>query len=545
MRTARPCRCDRFLPGRLYREGRDCAKCWMFAHRPAVRRAWGGDPADCDALLAARRRLSAAELADLLEGPPALMPDGWRLWPAAREAHLMLAERFLANLPPYPEGRFAGRGAVLCGGGAYEAGAYVACRMLRHVGWPHPIQVWHRGPAEPVSDRVRRLPGVEVMDAEAHPARAARRRTGGWESKLFAVINSPFEEVLYLDADSYPVADPDECFLPQHNPHGITTWPDVPVVDHAVHWPTYALEPDGRTPLNGGHYLFVKRRAWPVLQLSAHYDDHSDYYYSYTSFGLQVGAFSDQEQLRVALHKLGAPSHRFAERPLDCAHEGYVQAGPHGRPLFVHRVANKLAPPGLFGRPPAWHPGGLPMEATVWRYFLEWLTKPAPSGDFPDEVPGWFTRAEAELWTEWCRGRDVLELGRHHGRSTVVAARAARRVVSIDRESAAPADLWLQRYGVRHKVWLREGEFATLAPTSGGPFSACLIDGSHDVASVAADVAAAAPHLAAGAVVGFHAYGDPDCPDVRSAADGAAKRYGWRPVGRADCLAVFTGTSDK
>jgi len=53
----------------------------------------------------------------------------------------------------------------------------------------------------------------------------------------------------------------------------------------------------------------------------------------------------------------------------------------------------------------------------------------------------------------------------------------ARKVVSIDRESEQPADLWLQRYGVRHKVWLRQGLFAELAPTCGGPFSACLIDG--------------------------------------------------------------------
>ena len=114
------------------------------------------------------------------------------------------------------------------GGGSYEAGAYVACQMLRHVGWTHPIQVWHRGPGEPVSARVRRLPGVEVVDAEAHPARPGRRILGGWESKVFAILNSPFEEVLFLDADCYPIYDPDECFRPAHNPHGIVTWPERP-----------------------------------------------------------------------------------------------------------------------------------------------------------------------------------------------------------------------------------------------------------------------------------------------------------------------------
>lgn|GEM_PF-3135835 len=51
MNPARPCQCDRFSPGRPYVYSRDCAKCWMFAHRPEVRAAWGGDPAECIPLL--------------------------------------------------------------------------------------------------------------------------------------------------------------------------------------------------------------------------------------------------------------------------------------------------------------------------------------------------------------------------------------------------------------------------------------------------------------------------------------------------------------
>jgi hypothetical protein len=512
----------------------------MFAHRPSVRKAWGGDPGACASLLGARRNLTAAEFAELLDGPSPLLPDGWRLWPVARAAHRLLTDRFLANPPAYPEGRFTGRGAIICGGGIYEAGAYVACRMLRHVGWRHPIQVWHRGPAEPVSDRVRRLPGVEVVDAEAHPARPGRRILGGWEAKMFAVINCPFEDVLYLDADSYPIFDPDECFRPEHNPHGIVTWPDVAAGDDTPQWATYGTGPDGKTALNGGHYVFTKRRAWAVLQLAQHYDDHSDYYYCRT-FGCagDVGGYGDQDQVRAALHKLGAASHRYTERPLACAYASYVQAGPHGRPLFVHRHFNKFAAPGQFSLPPHWSPGHLPMEATAWRLFLEWLTEPAGCDCFPEEVPGGFTRAECDLWLRSCQGRDVLELGRHHGRSTVVAALAARRVVSIDRDSSAPADLWLQRYGVRHKVWLREGECAALAPTSGGPFSACLIDGSHARLPVETGLAAAVPHLASRAAVGFPHYGDQAYPEVRPAVDAAAERLGWQLVGRADFLAVF------
>jgi hypothetical protein len=512
----------------------------MFAHRPTVRKAWGGDPTDCVALVAAQPSMSVTELVELLDGPLPLMPEGWRLWPITREAHRILADRFVANLPPYPEGRFTGRGAVICGGGAYEAGAYVACRMLRHVGWRHPIQVWHRGIDEPVSARIRRLPGVEVVNAEAHPARPVRRTLGGWEAKMFAILQSPFEEVLYLDADCYPISDPDECFQPEHNPEGIVTWPDVSSGDHSVNWETYCLDPDGKAGINGGHYVFTKRKAWRVLQLAEHYDDHSDYYYRSSMLSSDdPGGYGDQDQVRAALHKLCVRYHRYTERPLACAFESYLQAGPQGRPLFVHRHHNKFAAPGQFLLPPRWHPGHLPMEATAWRYFLEWLTEPATSGCFPDEVPGWFTQAECDLWYRTCSGRDVLELGRYYGRSTVVAALAASRVVSIDRESAAPADFWLQRYGVRHKVWLREGEFAALVPTSLGPFSACLIDGNPDQRHVEADIAAVVPHLAAGAVIGCHNYGNPTYPEVRSVVDATAKHLGGRLIDRADFLAVF------
>ncbi len=528
MTLARPCSCDRFAPGAAYVAGRDCARCWMFAHRPEVRAAWGGNPDDCDTHFRARRTMPVGELAELLAGPPAAMPDGWRFWPVARAAHLLLAERFAAAIPPYPEGRFAGHGAVICGGGKYEACTYVACRMLRHVGWRHPIQVWHRGAAEPVSARVRRLPGVEVIDAAAHPEWTKRRMTGGWESKLFAVINSPFEEVLWLDADCYPIYDPDECFRPENNPHGIVIWPDNPVADNAIHWPTYGFESDGGTGLNGGHYVFTKRRAWGTIQFAAHLDDHSDYYYWRTTENVRIGAFSDQEHLRIALRKIGTPYHRYAARPLACVAGSYIQAGPGGRTLFVHRFFNKFALPDEFPYPPSWQPGVLPMDAIAWRYFLEWLTD-SRDEDAADEAPGRFTRAEFELWRKACADRDVLELGRDGGRSTVAAALSARKVVSLDRASAAPVELWLQRYGVWHKVWLREGEFADLIATSGGPFSACLLDG----AAVNA-IANAVPHLSPGALIGFRDY-----PDAKEVVDAEARARGWAIVERADRLAVF------
>jgi hypothetical protein len=485
--------------------------------------------------------MTPAELADLLDGPPLVMPEGWRFWPVAGAAHLLLADRFLANTPAYPEGRFAGRGAVICGGGSYEASVYIACRMLRHVGWQHPIQVWHRGDVEPVSERVRGLSGVTVVDIERHPSRSSRRFLDGWAVKLFAVINCPFEEVLYLDADCYPIYDPDECFQPQHNPHGIVVWPDDRVVDKAIHWPSYGLTPGNSPTINGGHYVLEKKRAWRTLQLAAHYDDHGDYYYCYRAFAVSVGAFGDQEHFRIALRKLAAPFHTYSKTPLACTYDSYLQAGPNDRMLFVHRCGSKFALPGHFAQPARWNLGQLPMELAVWQYFLEWLTSaPLQYDDWLKEIPGWFTRAECRLWSEACVGRKVLELGRFHGRSTIAAARTAKIVVSIDCGDEGEAGIWLERHGIRHKVWLRTGEFRALVPTSCGSFDACLINSGHDTHSIEEIVSLVMPHLTDGAVLGFHGYGDPAQPGMKQVLDSAADRFGWRLTGTADFLVVFT-----
>jgi alpha 1,2-mannosyltransferase len=224
---------------------------------------------------------------------------------------------------------------------------------------------------------------VEVVDILPYAERAGRPVRGGWEAKTLAILSSPFEEVLFLDADCYPVYNPDECFEPQNNPHGIVVWPDLPNIHLGIHWPTYGLECDNHT-LNGGHYLFTKRKAWPVLQLAHHYDSHSNYYYSYTIVDVKVGGLGDQEQLRVALHKLNASHTRYADVPVVSNGHSFLQAGPSGRTLFVHRIGNKFGAPKDFANPPVWAPNHLPLEATAWKYFLEWLTAPIGAAVVPE-----------------------------------------------------------------------------------------------------------------------------------------------------------------
>jgi hypothetical protein len=133
--------------------------------------------------------------------------------------------------PAYPEGRFSGRGIVICAGGArLFTCAWVLIRMLQdELGCTLPIEVWHFGDGE-MGAPMRALlaeRGIALIDVEAVRSDHPVRRLGGWELKPYAVLHTGFEEVLLLDADNVPVTDPTFLFdIPEYLETGALFWPD-------------------------------------------------------------------------------------------------------------------------------------------------------------------------------------------------------------------------------------------------------------------------------------------------------------------------------
>ena len=282
-----------------------------------------------------------------------------------REFHRILREQFIEKMPPYPEGQFAGRGALILGGGKYEASVYVAIQMLRSCGWKHPIEVWFRSHEEYLSPRIRRLPGVAVIDATELLQKAHRRSFSGWETKTFATIHSRFEEILYLDADAYPVRNPEFCF--DYLQSGLMVWPDGIYGDSLIDFSGYDLPHDGKIAINGGHYVLRKRQAWSVLQLANWFDNYSDYYY--------LCGCGDQDAMRAAIARLGYVVDRIPRDGEVYHWRCFVQRGPDSpETLFVHRQGNKFALPGEFHHPPEYSPN-LPREAEAWQWFQDWMSQ--------------------------------------------------------------------------------------------------------------------------------------------------------------------------
>ncbi|MDR3469698.1 MAG: hypothetical protein P4M07_27525 [Xanthobacteraceae bacterium] len=237
-----------------------------------------------------------------------------------------------------PDGRFEGRGIVICAGGKrYFTCAWVLIAVLRRV---HrctlPIQVWHLGRRE-MSEEMRILleeEGVEVVDAEAvvamHPARVA----GGWPLKPYAIAHSRFREVLYLDADTVPLVDPEQAFAwAEYMDNGLLLWPDV--VDVRATNPVWArlgLAPVERASVDSGVLLADKTRAWDMLDLAIALNEHCDEVYDLIH--------GDKDTFLLSALLLNRTFGFLAHRPFLFDWD-MVQRDPSGEPFLHHRSGAK------------------------------------------------------------------------------------------------------------------------------------------------------------------------------------------------------------
>lgn len=248
--------------------------------------------------------------------------------------HRALAREAIAQAAPFPEGRFAGRGVVMCGGGRkYFPPAWVGIRMLRHVGCTLPIELWHLGPLE-MSDAMRALVapyGVTCVDGlrvrEDNPV----RRLNGWELKPFAILHSRFEEVLFLDADNVPVVDP--TFLldcAEYRRCGAVFWPDFsPIERKSDIWEAAEVEYRYEPSFESGQIVVDKRRMWNELQLTMHYNEYSDFYYRYTG--------GDKDTFHLAWRRLDSPYALIPHHVHAMSNRVMNQHDFDGRVIFHHR----------------------------------------------------------------------------------------------------------------------------------------------------------------------------------------------------------------
>jgi hypothetical protein len=250
----------------------------------------------------------------------------------------MACERFIQTIPCYPGG-YEGRGIVICGGGVrYFTNAWVCINMLRRLGCALPIQLWYLGPKE-MDNRMKALVAqlaVQCVDAmqmrKGHPMRIL----GGWELKSYAILHSPYREVLLMDADNVPVVNPDFLFsTPEFLVTGALFWPDYlrgQDKKNMAIWRSFGLQIPNELEFETGQILVDKSRSWRALCFARWINENSDFFYRYLH--------GDKETFHLAFRKL-KEAYALIPKPIHPLEGTMCQHDFSGRRIFQHRNTAK------------------------------------------------------------------------------------------------------------------------------------------------------------------------------------------------------------
>lgn len=279
--------------------------------------------------------------------------------PASQERHRAALAEVLRRPAPTPPKPY--RGIVYVGGGKYWPGIVVGVKLLRELGCTLPVEVWHRA-CEPVHAPDVYGLNVHLVDADHVASDFGDQRitygneyTGGWEAKLYALTHTGFEQVLFLDADAYCVADPGPLFDLLSPAEPFVFWQDMPRCETSVDWKVVWPDgPAGVPPVQGGQLLLDRRYAAKLLDVAHWMCQHSDFYFCWM--------YGDQDAWRVALASGHCGGYRNLG-PADWEQPAFV-CRHAGTPYVVHRCQGKLFPePAPVPNPE------LPREARVFELF--------------------------------------------------------------------------------------------------------------------------------------------------------------------------------
>lgn len=261
-----------------------------------------------------------------------------------------------AAVVPYPDGRYAGTGiAIPAGGWGHLPGVFVTASILRWVAVNSrlPIEVWYigdEGERDPLFDHITRGLGVTWRNASEELRRLGvelPERLRGWALKPLVPLLSSFERVVMMDADCYPVYDPERLLAdPRIGGAPAAFWPDNPGPEAGrpltpAQWDLFGMDPppDGEVVpgFESGQMVIDKRRSWHAVQVAAWLAGRFDEFDA--TRGRAGGLHGDKEVFSVAWRATGTPYHMA--RPVRYHEVAFLQHDPDGEVCFVHRCNDK------------------------------------------------------------------------------------------------------------------------------------------------------------------------------------------------------------
>jgi alpha 1,2-mannosyltransferase len=325
----------------------------------------------------------------------------------------------LGSKLPYHRGS---RGVVMTAGGGYIGILLVSLRMLRRSGSQLPVEVfldrWEDDDLRMCEEILPSLNAKCRVLSEIWATTHSLEKLKSYQHKIFAILFSSFQDVLFLDADAFPAYSPDDLLLSEpFESTGLVTWPDFWFLSSSSHFYDIAgIEaPSFRTraATESGIILVSKNKHVRTLLLAAYYNYYGpNIYYPLLSQG--APGEGDKETFLHAAMASNSPFYAVSSpvkvmgKWLDGTWHsaGMKQADPfqdveiytssheananettkNPRPFFIHNNILKLDPKHIFDDRFNWNSG----EAKFNRLW----------GDKEDLVKDFGRDIEKEMWEE-------------------------------------------------------------------------------------------------------------------------------------------------
>lgn len=253
--------------------------------------------------------------------PPKLLDMSGESVGAMREAHRLFVKAIKRNIPTLPYQPDT-RGLVSTAGGEYLPVLVASLRMLRRTGTKLPMEVFlaHWNEYEGyICDVI--LPSLnarcvvlsEILDVMPGSHSMIQK----FQYKPLAMLFSSFENILFLDADAFPIHNPEIIF--NNDPFtskGLVTWPDfwAPTTAHQF----YEIISQGRPAPNlrqstkSGAVLISRKTHFHTILLATYYNFWGpSYYYPILSQG--ASGESDKETFLAAATALKQPFYQVRQ----------------------------------------------------------------------------------------------------------------------------------------------------------------------------------------------------------------------------------------
>ncbi|KAK2764873.1 hypothetical protein FQN54_008570 [Arachnomyces sp. PD_36] len=287
-----------------------------------------------------------------------------------KRAHTSFVDQIRSNPPKlhYTPGT---RGLVSTAGGPYLPVLVTSLRMLRQTVSQLPMEVFLASPDEYESFIceivLRALNARCVILSDILDSVASTSKISHFQFKPFAMLFSSFEEILFLDADAFPLEDPESLFTSEpFVSRGMVTWPDFWYGSASPLYYNIASQPipptTERASTESGELLISKKTHSETLMLATYYNYYGPSHY-YSLFSQGGAGEGDKETFISAAAVMGQPFYQVSEFICAIGHEkaeggmagsGMVQFDPREDFALtqkgVWRVAGDeaQAPPAFF-----------------------------------------------------------------------------------------------------------------------------------------------------------------------------------------------------